>query len=59
MLGLGFFYGGLVGSKNVVNTMAMSFVTISVITIQFTLVGFSLAFGPCTWPGRTARSAAL
>jgi len=48
--GLAFFYGGLIGSKNVVNTIAMSFVTISIVTIQWVLVGFSFAFGPGT-PG--------
>jgi len=48
--GLGFFYGGLINSKNLVNVITMSFVTVSIVTIQFVLFGFSFAFGPGT-PG--------
>jgi Amt family ammonium transporter len=44
--GLAFFYGGLVRSKNVVNTMMMSFVAMGVVAIQWVLTGYSLAFGP-------------
>ncbi len=44
--GLAFFYGGLVRSKNVVNTMMMSFVALGVIAVQWVLVGYSLAFQP-------------
>ncbi|MBM2840709.1 MAG: ammonium transporter [Bacteroidetes bacterium] len=42
--GLAFFYGGLVRSKNVVNTMMMSFVALGVIFVQWILFGYSLSF---------------
>jgi len=41
---LGFFYGGLVRSKNVLNTMMMSVVAIGVVGISWAVLGFSLAF---------------
>ena len=44
--GLALFYGGLVRSKNVLNTMMMSFVAIGIISIQWMLWGYSVAFGP-------------
>jgi len=44
--GLAFFYGGLTRSKNVVATIMQSFICISVVAILWTLVGYSLAFGP-------------
>jgi len=43
--GVAFFYGGMVGSKNVISTMLQSFATIGVISILWVVVGFSLAFG--------------
>lgn len=43
--GLSFFYGGLVGSKNVISTMLQSFVSMGIISILWVVVGFSLAFG--------------
>ena len=43
--GLSFFYGGMVGFKNVVSTMLQSMVALGVISIIWVLVGFSLAFG--------------
>ncbi len=43
--GLSFFYGGMVGFKNVVSTMLQSVVALGVISIVWVLVGFSLAFG--------------
>ena len=43
--GLAFFYGGLVRSKNVVNTMMMSFAAMGVVAVQWVLWGYSLAFG--------------
>lgn len=43
--GLAFFYGGLVRSKNTLNTMMMSFAALGVIGITWALVGYSLAFG--------------
>src|SRR5688572_24598553 len=44
--GLAMFYGGLARQKNAVNTIHMVFITTGVIAIQFTLWGYSLAFGP-------------
>jgi Amt family ammonium transporter len=43
--GLAFFYGGLVRSKNALNTMMMSFASLGVVTIAWALLGYSLAFG--------------
>jgi Amt family ammonium transporter len=43
--GLAFFYGGLVRAKSLVNTMMLSFITIGVVTIVWTLWGYSLAYG--------------
>ncbi len=44
--GLAFFYGGLVRSKNVVNTMMMSLVAMGVVTVQWVFWGYSVAFAP-------------
>jgi ammonium transporter, Amt family len=42
--GLAFFYGGLVRSKNMLNTIMMSFVALALISVLWALVGYSLAF---------------
>jgi Amt family ammonium transporter len=44
--GLALFYGGLTRSKNVLATIMQSFIMLGVITIEFVLIGYSLAFGP-------------
>jgi Amt family ammonium transporter len=44
--GLFLFYGGLVRSKNVLGTIMQSFVVVALISIQWVLWGYSLAFGP-------------
>ena len=41
---LAFFYGGLVRSKNALNTMMMSFVALGAVGIVWALVAYSLAF---------------
>jgi len=41
---LGFFYGGLVRSKNALNTMMMSFIALGFVGILWATVGYSLAF---------------
>jgi Amt family ammonium transporter len=41
---LGFFYGGLVRSKNVLNTIMMSLAATGVVGLSWTVVGYSLAF---------------
>jgi Amt family ammonium transporter len=42
--GLAFFYGGLVGRKNVLSIMIQSFVSMGVTTVLWYAVGFSLCF---------------
>ena len=44
--GLSYFYGGLVARKNIINTLLLSFVSMGVVTTQWVLFGFSLAFSP-------------
>mmetsp|Transcript_31696 Transcript_31696/g.51145 ORF Transcript_31696/g.51145 Transcript_31696/m.51145 type:complete len:573 (+) Transcript_31696:148-1866(+) len=44
--GLGMFYGGMAGAENVGNVIMMSMVCISLVTLQWVLVGYSFAFGP-------------
>jgi ammonium transporter, Amt family len=44
--GLAFFYGGMVRSKNVLGTIMQNFVMLGVISVQWALFGYSLAFGP-------------
>ena len=44
--GLALFYGGLVRSKNVLATIMQSFIMLGIISVQFALIGYSLAFGP-------------
>lgn len=44
--GLALFYGGMVRRKNVLGTIMQSFIALGVITIQWVLYGYSLAFGP-------------
>jgi len=49
---LGFFYGGLVRSKNSLNTIMMSFVALGAVGILWALLGYSLAFSEGTaWLG--------
>jgi len=43
--GLAFFYGGLVGRKNVTTIMMQSFVSLGITTVLWVTVGFSLCFG--------------
>ena len=42
--GLAFFYGGLVGRKNVLAIMIQSFVSMGVTTVLWVMVGFSMCF---------------
>lgn len=42
--GLSLFYGGIVRSKNVLSTMMHSFVAIIVLTLQWTIFGYSFSF---------------
>lgn len=44
--GLAIFYAGMVRSKNVLGTIIQSFILISVITIEWIYLGYSMSFGP-------------
>jgi Amt family ammonium transporter len=44
--GLALFYGGLVRPKNVLSTIMHSFFVLALISVQWVLWGYSLAFGP-------------
>ena len=43
--GLALFYGGMVRKKNVLSTLMHSWIIIGIMSLQWILVGFSLAFG--------------
>ena len=44
--GLALFYGGMVRRKNVLATLMQSFILMALISVQWVLFGYSLAFGP-------------
>ncbi|MEH2155614.1 MAG: ammonium transporter [Nostoc sp.] len=44
--GLAFFYGGFVRSRNVLNTLMMSFVLMAIVGVTWILWGYSLSFSP-------------
>jgi Amt family ammonium transporter len=44
--GLALFYGGLVRRKNSLSTITQSFVMMGIVTVQWVLIGYTLAFGP-------------
>jgi Amt family ammonium transporter len=46
--GLALFYGGMVRRKNVLATLMQSFILMALISVQWVLFGYSLAFGPDT-----------
>ncbi len=43
---LGFFYAGLVRTKNIISTLTQSFGIFAIVSIVWTLWGYSMAFGP-------------
>jgi Amt family ammonium transporter len=43
---LAFFYGGLVRSKNSLNTMMMSFISLGFVSVLWAVLGYSLALSP-------------
>jgi Amt family ammonium transporter len=43
--GLALFYGGMSKGKNVLNTLAMSFVTYAIVSVLWVLYGYTFAFG--------------
>lgn len=44
--GLALFYGGMVRTKNVLGTIMQSFMVLALVSVQWVLFGYSLAFGP-------------
>jgi Amt family ammonium transporter len=44
--GLALFYGGMVRAKNVLGTIMQSFILLGLISLQWLLWGYSMAFGP-------------
>mgnify|MGYP003586156583 FL=1 len=44
--GIALFYGGMVRSKNALTTIMQSFFLLGLISVQWVLFGYSLAFGP-------------
>ena len=53
---LAFFDGGLVRSKNALNTMMMSFISLGFVGVLWAVIGYSLAFAPGNnWIGDTSR----
>jgi Amt family ammonium transporter len=53
---LAFFYGGLVRSKNALNTMMMSFIAMGFVGVIWATIGYSLAFAPGNnWIGDLSR----
>ena len=52
---LAFFYGGLVRSKNALNTMMMSFISLGFVGVPGRSIGYSLAFAPGNAGSATSR----
>jgi Amt family ammonium transporter len=44
--GLALFYGGLVRRKNVLGTLMQSFILLALVSVQWVVWGYSIAFGP-------------
>ena len=43
--GLGFFYGGMVRSKNVLTTIMQSFFIVAMISVEWIILGYAMTFG--------------
>src|SRR4026208_44293 len=53
---LAFFYGGLVRSKNALNTMMMSVISLGFVGVLWAVIGYSLAFSTGNnWIGDASR----
>src|SRR5580698_4308202 len=48
--GLALFYAGMVRRKNVLATLMQSFILAAMVSVQWVLVGYSLAFAPGNSP---------
>ncbi len=44
--GLALFYGGMVRSKNILSVLMQSFIILGIISIEWSLWGYTMAFGP-------------
>ncbi|MEJ2586922.1 MAG: ammonium transporter [Deltaproteobacteria bacterium] len=44
--GLALFYGGMVRSKNILGTLMQSFFILAIVSLEWVLWGYSMAFGP-------------
>jgi Amt family ammonium transporter len=54
---LAFFYGGLVRSKNALNTMMMSFISLGFVGVAWAVIGYTLAFSAGNkWIGDTSHA---
>jgi ammonium transporter, Amt family len=42
---LAFFYGGMVRKKNVLSTLNLSFIIMAIVSVQWVVIGYTLAFG--------------
>jgi hypothetical protein len=43
---VGFFYGGMVRRKNLIAMIALSFIAFALVSVQWVVAGYTLAFGP-------------
>lgn len=43
---VGFFYGGMVSAKNVISVIKQSVVILALVSVQWVVIGYSLAFAP-------------
>lgn len=64
--GLALFYGGMVRRKNVLSILMQSFILVAIVSIQWVLFGYSLAFSPgsalvgaLSWAGLSGVSATV
>ncbi len=46
--GLALFYGGMVRRKNIISMLSLCFVSIALVSLQWVLIGYTLAFGSDT-----------
>jgi Amt family ammonium transporter len=42
---VGLFYGGMVRNKNIISMIALSFISLAIVTIQWVTIGYTLSFG--------------
>ncbi len=47
--GVALFYGGLIRRENVLNTLFLSFITFSIVSVLWFIYGYDLAFGADVW----------